>query len=176
MIHLAKPLIRAALCAALFGSASAQAVVFNYDFSGVTDASPGSLPSAAYSGSVSFDDAGLAGSVNDGQAALSALSFTFRSNTFTLADAASAHAEFVAGVFAGLHVSVTAFDPNFTLVGGATDTSDAYFAYVPNVGASGFGSLAYTVSTNAAPEPFGLALFGVGWAAMRVVRRKPVSV
>lgn len=173
MIPFAKTTLQAVLLGSLLGSASAQAGTIHYQLDGVTDAAPGVLPNQTYTGNFSFDDAGLSGIGNE-QLSLLSLSFSFLGQSFTLADGeVPPHAEFVDGIFTGLNYIVTSFDPAFVLVGGATDTSDAYFAYSPSAGTAGYGSLNYSLVS--VPEPMSLALFGLGLGVLRISRRQSKS-
>jgi hypothetical protein len=174
MICLTKTLIRTALCAALLGSAAAQAGSLHYTIAGTADS--GSLSGTSYTGTLSVDNSALTG-VGTEQVTLSSLSFTLLGNTYTAADGtAPPVADFLDGVFFGAEFNVTSSTPDFSLSGGEPGVDLPYFAYVFSDIDQGFGSLTYTLSTNnAVPEPLSLALFGVGWAALRLSRRSPFS-
>ncbi len=162
----------AVLGTALFLAASAaEAGLVTYGFTGAVDS--GALLGETYSGQASFDDAGLTGSGSE-SLAVSTLTFSFLGNTFTEASGTGTPtADFLDGVFLGLSYEVTAFDPDFSLISGSSDTSDAYFAYTPVTvtDPAGFGSLAYAASTGAAPEPATLALLMGGLALLGHRRR-----
>jgi hypothetical protein len=172
MFQLIKPIIQVALWGALLGSASTQAVTLRYDLSGTTEsasvAPTAAYPDQAYTGSFTFDNAALTG-VGTETFALSSLSFTFLGQSFTAANAASTPlAYFSDGLFTGVEYSVSSLDPSFSLSPGFADTSDASFAYTPSSGiGAGYGSLAF----QQIPEPFSLALLGIGFAAFRIARR-----
>ena len=134
--------------ALLFGASSVQASVVTYLLSGTTDS--GDLTGQSYTGQFSFDDASLSGFAFE-SVALSTLSFTFQSTSFGLGNAAwTPTADFQDGQFLGVSYTVSAFDPEFSLISGSLDASDAYFAYTPSAGLTGYGSVTYTL---AAPVP-----------------------
>lgn len=156
-----------ALALALFLSASAsEAGVIHYTFSGSVDF--GALLGESYSGTFSFDDAGLTGTGSESLPLLG-LSFGFHSGSFDEnSGSGTPTVDFLDGVFLGLSYDVTGFDPDFSFVSGSLDTSDAYFAYTPDNGTdpAGFGSLVYSP----VPVPGTLALLAVGGLALRRAR------
>lgn len=158
----------AALAAMLLATLpGAQAAMRAYHFSGSLDS--GAYSGAGFSGEFSFDDAGLTGVANE-WALVDTLGLTLLGNTYGLADGdVPAEAAFLDGALLGLSYSVSSSDPQFALIPGMTDVSEAFFAYDSAQGLSGTGGVAYA----AVPEPGTLALtllagLGlVGWSARR---------
>jgi hypothetical protein len=149
---------------------SLQAANITYNFQGAITS--GSL-TGSYSGSASFDDAGITG-LGFESITLTEISFNILSNTFNLASAdATPVANYFDGTFIGIDYSVTstnAFFPiaNFALTSGF-ELSEAAFTYTPRLGIAGEGSLIFSK----VPEPstvIGLiTLGGIGL----ILRKRP---
>ncbi|MCA2554879.1 MAG: PEP-CTERM sorting domain-containing protein [Microcystis sp. M04BS1] len=129
---------------------SLQAANITYNFQGVITS--GSL-NGTYSGSASFDDAGITG-IDFESTPLTNISFNLLDHSFNLASAdAPPVANYFDGTFIGIDYSVTstnAFFPiaNFALTSGF-NLSEAAFTYTPRLGAGGQGSLTFSK----VPEP-----------------------
>lgn len=149
----------------------AQAALITYQFSGITDATPGPLPNESYTGQFTFDNAALTG-LFTGEINVDTLQMTFLGTNFTQANApvsAPPTVSFSNGTFLGLNFSVQNQTVNsgnlsFSFTPGTVDTTDAQFAYTFNI-ESGFGDVTYTpISTEPTPEPspvFGLLGLGM---------------
>lgn len=153
----------------------AQAAIQEYSFSGAADS--GYYNGTTYTGTFSFDDAGLTMAGLE-LLSLSSLSFNFSGATYDLSTPALAIATavFQDGVFSGIEWSVDSTSPviGFTFVPGTVDTTDAFFAYDTSLGFSGAGSLAYS---NLIPEPETGVMLIAGLAlSAAVVRRKRVAL
>lgn len=134
---------------ALLSAVPAQAALKTYSFTGALDS--GAFIGETFAGQFSYEDTALTG-IDSEYLNVSTLDFSFHQRAFTQDDAAAAtEVAFMDGVFRGLSFAVTSFDPKFALTPGVVDMSDAYFAYQPNVGTSGYGSVAYTLAP--VPEP-----------------------
>ncbi|ACK73277.1 conserved hypothetical protein [Gloeothece citriformis PCC 7424] len=134
---------------------SVQAAIIPYTFSGTIEF--GDLTGESFSGSFNYDDSLLTGSGYE-VVDVSDLELTFLGNTFTAVNGDSTpRVEFSEGNFLGLYYSVSSFNPEFSLLPGFSDVSDAKFAYIGSNDA-GFGTVQYTV----VPEPF--TLLGTGTA------------
>lgn len=159
--------LAAASALTLAAALPAQAAIQNWDFSGEFDS--GAFIGAAYSGSVSFDDATLTG-VGQEWLLLDSFSFTLLGQHYALADAAApAEAAFVDGRFVGVGYSVASGDPLFSLVAGYEQIGEAFVAYDAVAGLSGAGSLAFTP---AVPEPGSWALMAGGLALLAGMARR----
>lgn len=158
----------ALLTALLLGTGISQAAERNYTFSGLLDS--GAYSGEAFSGSFSFDDAALTG-LNDEYLNLSSLNFSFLGHGYTQADADLApEAAFLDGTFLGLNVTVSATDPQFSLIAGFFDPTEAYFAYQPSLGSAGYGSVSYVAAVPEA-ESYALMLAGLGLVGITLRRR-----
>lgn len=159
-----------ALAAGMLASmAPAQAAQQNWDFSGSFDF--GQYIGESYSGSLSFDDAGVTGT-GDEWASLDVFTITLLGQTYTLADAvAPAEAVYYDGQFLGVSYSVESGEPWFSLIAGYGDRSEAYTAYSSSVGLSGFGSLQFVQAPVPEPETYAMLLAGLGLLA-GVARRR----
>lgn len=150
---------------------SLQAANITYNFQGAITS--GSL-TGTYSGSASFDDAGITG-IDFESIPLTEISFNLLSNTFNLASAdATPMANYFDGTFIGIDYSVTstnAFFPiaNFALTSGFFELSEAAFTYTPRLGTAGEGSLIFSK----VPEPSAIigliTLGGIGF----ILRKRP---
>jgi hypothetical protein len=146
----------------LLGTVPAQAALNTYNFSGALDS--GALMGETFTGQFSFDDATLMG-VGGEYLNVNALNLNFHSHAYTQADAAAAtEVAFMDGAFLGLSFAVDSSFPEFALTPGFFDVTEAYLAYQPGVGASGYGSVAYTLAPVPVPLPatFGMLLAGLG--------------
>lgn len=153
----------------LAGIPAAQAAIQNYSFNGTLES--GSLIGQAYSGSFSFDDAGLTGTGSE-WLAVSSLSMNLNSATYTLADAAApAEVAYFDGSFLGLSYSNLVGDPLFSLVAGTTALGEAFIAYDPAAGISGTGSVSY-MQPVPEPETYAMLLAGLGLLGIIGRRRK----
>jgi hypothetical protein len=149
---------------------SAQAAVQTYAFSGTLDS--GFYLGQGFSGNFSFDDLALAGSGAE-FLGVDSLTLSILGRTYTQADAdAPAEAGYSDGSFLGLSYSVSSSEPQFSLIFGSLDTSDAYIAYDATLSliGSGAGNVIYTP----VPEPRdGLTLLaGLGLVGVMVERVK----
>jgi PEP-CTERM motif len=155
----------------------AQAAVQNYSFTGVLDS--GYYNGETYSGSFSFDDAIVD---NTGLDIVNLISFdmSFLNTNFTLANAADypttlPDVSFQDGSFLGLSLSIDSVTPNagFTFVAGSVDSSDAFLAVDTNLGLTGAGNVAYSLT---APVPeaetYAMLLAGLGVMGAAARRRK----
>lgn len=161
-----------ALAALMALSASAQAAIQSYTFSGQLES--GYYFGQTFSGTFSFDDAGLTGSGTEYLDSLIALSLSLNGDTVGLNDAdVPAEVGFGNGEFLGLSASFSGIDPQFTLIPGSLDSSDAWVAYDTTQGLSGTGNVLYTVS---APVPeadaYAYMLLGMGLLGLLARRRK----
>lgn len=161
-------LLRKTLIAAiLFAAIPAEAAVQQYSFNGALDS--GFYNGASFSGSFSFDDAGLTGTglelVN-----LSSLNLHFLNTLFSQADAVvSPDVAFQDGVLLGLEWSVEQPQLKFTFVAGFADATDAFIAYDTPLGFSGAGSVTYTPVPE--PEAYAMMLAGLGLMGFTARRR-----
>ncbi len=142
------------------GAGASHAAPVTYGLNGVVDSGP--LLGEIYVGQFTFDDAPLTGSGEE-FLPVSTLNFDFLGNTFNQSQGSVApEAAFLDGTFLGLSFDVRTFDPDFAVIAGIDNVSDAYFAYDNGVvGSAGSGSLVYTVSAIPEPEIVSLLLFGV---------------
>jgi hypothetical protein len=168
--------VRSTVVAALLLAAlpSAQAAIQNFNFNGTLES--GSFIGQTYSGTFSFDDAGLVGAGNE-WLAVNSLSMNLNSANYTLADAAAAtEAAYFDGSFVGLSYSNATGDPLFSLVAGNTALSEAFIAYDPAAGFSGTGNIAFTAAPIPEPETYGMLLAGLGLIGLAARRRRAAKI
>ena len=170
MLKLTKNFKSAMVCGLLFFmTSSAQAALTGYSITGTLDS--GSLNGETFNGQFTFDNTGL---VNSGFESLSLTSFAlnFHNTIFNAGNADTVPTvDFQDGAFLGLSYTNSLFNPNFSLISGFTDSSDAYFSYTPTSGSSGFGSLTFTTLT-AVPLPAAVWLFGSALAGFGAITRR----
>jgi len=161
------------LAALLLSAVSAQAAVQIYSFSGELDS--GHFMGETFSGSFSYDDASLTG-LADEWLAVSSLSMNFLGNAYTLVNAdVVAEVGYYDGAFLGLSYSVSSGDPQFSLIAGNFDASDAFFAYDTDLGLSGAGNVIYAPVPE--PETWAMLLLGLGLVGMKLRNRnKSLSI
>lgn len=157
----------------LLGATSAQAAINTYTFNGTLDF--GEFKGETFSGQFSFDDKALTGTGDEYEyQAVDTLNLSFQSHTYTQANAAvdtTAEVAFLNGAFLGLSFTVESSDPKFSFITGATDVIEASFAYVPSVGISGYGTVAYTLVPVPEPKTYLMVLAGLGLIGF-VVRKR----
>jgi hypothetical protein len=163
-----KHLVIAALFSAIL---PAQAAVQNYTFTGALDS--GFYNGQTYSGSFSFDDASVDNFDLD---IVNLISFdmSFLNTNYTLSNTiAPPDVSFLDGSFLGLSLSIDSVTPNagFTFVAGSVDTSDAFLAVDTNLGLSGAGNVAYSL-TAPVPEAETYAMLLAGLGVMGAVARR----
>ena len=148
---------------------SAQALVNPFNFDVNIDSGP--LNDNTYSGSFSYDDAGLTGVGSESTSVLN-LDYTFEGTNYTEADAipSSADAEvlFKDGVLLGLSYST---NTEFSFVPGFTSTNDAYFTYDVASGA-GAGDVAYTAVPFGVDSTTGFLLLGGLYLTKKAINRR----
>lgn len=160
--------ILAALLLASLPAAHAAEQLWNV--SGTLDS--GHFAGQSYAGTFSFDDAGLLGSGEE-WLPVGTLSLNFAGTAYTLANAdAPAEVSFFDGAFLGLSASFSNGDPQFSLIPGWSDISDAFVAYDTVQGFSGAGSLVYAPVPE--PEAWAMLLVGLGLVGLRI-RKKSTS-
>jgi hypothetical protein len=158
--------------AALFSAVlPAQAAVQNYTFTGALDS--GFYNGETYSGSFSFDDASVDNFDLD---IVNLISFdmSFLNTNYTLSNTiVPPDVSFLDGSFLGLSLSIDSVTPNagFTFVAGSVDTSDAFLAVDTNLGLSGAGNVAYSL-TAPVPEAETYAMLLAGLGVMGAVARR----
>lgn len=164
-----------ALCAAL---PAAQAATHAYNFSGAMDS--GAHNGSNFTGSLSFDDAGLTG-IGDEWLNAASVSFSFLGNTWTLGHAAPgsmAEVAFTDGAFLGLSFSVNAPNLGFSLMP-ASFGDPAWIAYdvIQNgqvvSGLSGAGTVIYAPVPE--PDASSMLLAGLGLICALASRRIKVA-
>lgn len=152
--------------AALTLAGAAQASL--YTVTGSFDADPGT---EVLTGTLDFSDAEVAAGGADGAFALTALSFSFLGESFTLAGAFDPYVQFEGGTLTGPNAS-------FTTSAGDTLALQSFFGVAGFTfsGANGdrLGTLSLAPAATALPEPasLALALGGLGAAALGARRRK----
>lgn len=153
----------------LICTASAHAATNTYTLTGTLDS--GALADETFTGQFSFDDAALTGAGYE-YLNVDTLSLNFLTEAYTDAHAAATpEVSFMDGVFLGLSFVVEMADPAFALIPGSVDATDAYFAYQPSAGASGFGSVAYTLTAVPEPKTYVMLLAALGLMGF-VVRKR----
>lgn len=158
------------LAALLLSAVSAQAAVQNYTFSGMLDS--GFYSGQIYSGSFSYDDAGLTG-VADEWLAVSSLTMSILGNSYGLVDAdAPAEVGYYDGAFLGLSYSVSSAEPEFSIIAGSTDVSDSFIAYDTSLGLSGMGSITYVAAPVPEADTYAFMALGIGLVGLLARRRK----
>lgn len=161
------------LAALLLSAVSAHAAIQSYNFSGTLDS--GYYKGESYTGSFSFDDAAMTG-IGDEWLAVASLSMDILGNHSTLTDAdVPAEVGYKDGAFLGLSYSVSSIDPQFTLIAGSIDASDAFLAYDTAAGFSGAGSLVYTTAPVPEPETWSMLIMGLGLIGLRLRHKFPVQ-
>ncbi|WP_018412289.1 hypothetical protein [Methyloversatilis thermotolerans] len=165
-----RTLVAALAFGALMSGAPAQAAVQNWTFSGSFDS--GVYAGASYSGSVSFDDAGVLGAGQE-WIALDGFSISLLGHSFSLADALGlAEAAFFDGSFVGVSYSVNdAAEPLFSMIAGYAAIEDAFIAYDSANGFSGAGSLLFAP----VPEADGWMMMLAGLCGMGVIARRRIT-
>ena len=152
----------------LLGATSAQAATNTYTFSGALDS--GVFNGETFSGQFSFDDATLTGT-GDEYLAVNTVNMNFHGQTYTQTNAAAVpEVRFADGALLGLSFTVDSSDPAFSLIPGFSSIADAQIGYDSRVGASGYGSVSYTLVPVPEPETYALLLAGlglVGWSTRR---------
>lgn len=166
-----KPLFRRTLLAVLLFASlpAAHAAIQTYNFNGALES--GVFVGQTYSGSFSFDDAGLT-SMGSEWLAVGSLSMNLLGTSYSLADgAAPAEVAYYDGNFVGLSFSNATGDPLFSLVAGSSALSEAFIAYDSPQGFSGTGSVTFTT---AVPEPdtYAMMLAGIGLLGFMARRRR----
>ncbi len=159
-----KSLLAACLGLLFAGLSPVQAAMQSYTFSGTLDS--GFYVDETYSGSFSFDDAGLTGSGAE-WLNVSSLSLNLLGNTYTQADADTAvEVGYNDGAFLGLSYSVSSGEPQFSFVPGSVDSSDAFIAYDTAMGLSGAGTAIYAPVPE--PESWAMLMLGLGLVSLRL--------
>lgn len=156
----------------LLGTVPAQAALNTYNFSGALDS--GALMGETFSGQFSFEDSALMGVGNE-YLNVNALNLNFLSHAYTQADAVAAtEVAFMDGSFLGLSFAVESSYPKFAIIPGFLDVTEAYLAYQPGVGTSGYGSIAYTLAPVPVPLPatLGMLMAGLGLFGFSTRKRR----
>lgn len=139
---------------------AAQATILDYSFNGTLDS--GFYSGTSFLGYFSFDNASLSHSGTE-WLPVSNLSLSLLGNNYDETDAdlgSVAEVGYLDGVFLGLSFSVSSNDPQFSVIPGTVDASDAYLGYDTVLGLAGAGSIAY----NLVPEPATVPLLLAGFA------------
>lgn len=157
---------------AMLGTVSAQAALSTYNFSGTLDS--GALIGETFTGQFSIDDATLIG-MDSEYLNVNTLNMNFHNHVYTQADAAVAtEVAFMDGAFLGLSFMVESSNPMFAITPGFLDATDAYFAYQPSVGTSGYGSIIYALAPVTVPLPatFPMLMAGLGLFGFAAKKRR----
>ena len=153
----------------LLGATSAQAATNTYTFSGALDS--GVFNGETFSGQFSFDDATLSGT-GDEYLAVNTVKMNFHGQTYTQTNAAAIpEVRFADGALFGLSFTVDSSDPAFSLTPGFSSVADAYFGYDSRAGASGYGSVTYTLVPVPEPKTSAMLLAGLGLVGYVVKKR-----
>ena len=144
---------------------------FNFD----VNVNSGSLDGNTYSGSFSYDDAGLTGSGSE-SVTVDNLDFTFEGTNYTEADASApgvAEVLFEDGEFLGLSYSTNA---QFSFFPGTFDSSDASFTYdVAGLPLDGGGPVTYTAVPFGVDSTKGILLLGGLFMAKKAIKRRKAA-
>ncbi len=151
-----------ALAAALSLAASAHAGT--YTLTGSFDAAPAVT---VLTGSFSFDDAQVAAGGFDGSFDLTALSFSFLGQTYTLTQSSSAYVQFEGGTLTGPNAVFAT--PADGALGLQSFFGSSNFTYSVNQMDQG-GTLSFTAAT--VPEPASYALTLAGLTLLGLVGRR----
>lgn len=163
------------LVAALIGTllaafSTAQAAVLTYAFSGTLDS--GFYLGQRFSGNFSFDDLALTGSGAE-YLGVDSLNLNILGSTYTQADAdAPAEVGYSDGSFLGLSYSVSSGEPQFSLIFGSLDASDASIAYDTTLSLTGSGSGNVIYTPVPEPRDWLMLLAGLGLVGVMVERVK----
>ncbi len=162
---------KTALAALLLAAVPTHAAMQIWNFSGALDS--GHFAGGTFEGVVSFDDAALTG-VGSEWLPVSSLKLTFLGDFYRGYQAdAQPEVAFQDGTFLGVSASFSSGDPQFALIGGLYDSSDAFVAYDTSFGLSGAGSMVYAPVPE--PETYALMLAGLGLVGYMARRRKVAS-
>ena len=154
------------LAAALCASASAQAAIQTYSFSGTLDS--GFFSGQSFSGQVSFEDASFTGSGIE-YAAVSSLYISIFGGNFTEANTdlgTTAEVAMDGGIFAGASFYATGVNAAFSMLpADFASSSVAFLAYDTGLGSSGAGSVIYAPVPE--PETWAMLLMGLGLVSLK---------
>lgn len=159
---------KTALAALLVAAVPAQAAIQTWNFSGAFDS--GHFDGETFHGVVTFDDAALIGAGSE-WLPVSSLKVQLLGDLYRGYQADwQAEVGFEDGAFLGVSASFSNGDPQFSLIPGLFDSSDAFVAYDTALGFSGAGSMVYAPVPE--PEAYALMLAGLGLVGYMARRRK----